>query len=966
MAGLQGRVLGGYQLAAQIGTGGIAEVYRAQPTQGGGREVAVKVISPEFAREAGFQARFERIIEASARLGSHAHILPLLASGEEGGYRYLVTPFVGEGTLRDWLRRGGRLGPTDVGPFFRQLCNGLTYAHNLGVVHGNLKPSNVFLFEGRHVLVGDFGLLWDITELEMNHSGPATEAVEYFAPEAFSGRATQQADIYALGALLFTLLAGQAPFRGRTPAEVYASHTQRSVPPLAQVNPAVDPTLQALDPVIAKALAKRPEDRFLSAALVAQAIETTMLQALTAVPATPAQLGGNGYGAGGPASRFPSQFPGGFGMPGIPGASAGGSFGPALGAPAGAALQPLDFPPLPAEEAGGLMEQGRIAANWNDASQLQTQRVPSPQGPGPDGGMYGMNGMNGMGPMGPMGPMSQMAPLGPMNGAPVQAPPLLPPSMPLPGGPGYGPAPMPDFVPGVGYGGGMPGAHGFYGPSGPIGPAGPMGPNGSGFGLPSLGPIPGPGALQQAVQQPVHELPPEAPREEKGFNAGDLGLPRLTTIDMGGGLSTAVEQQMQEAVGAPPPGSGPLGPLGGPDPRDGYDDWSESRAYTGRQPVASRWEEDSRLSEAWSAMQSAMQPAPRSQWGYSEEMGARRSVPRRGGASGRRETGRGRGRDDYASYTDESMVSVEVPQSDREYDRRDRERGRRSREAPRRPPQREEYYDETGYSRRPSRRPSRDRYRDDEEDDELEGRRWLRPMLLALIPIVLLGSGMLVVLQPNLCPISACQAASAAVRRHVPGLDGGSNTAPALSAAPAQIQMSTTIGTPTSAQVKITASTGVSWQASTTLQWVTITPANGSLAPGGSATLTVQANPTGIDPKTYTSTLVVSAAGTPIEIPLTIVVAGPPLTVTPDTLTYTACGTSQTLTIKNTGSAPISVSASASSTTAVRLNATSLPLEAGASGTLKVTLLCGAQKGVGYTVTLATGAGGNVSVKITY
>src|SRR5262249_29060611 len=151
MAGLQGRVFGGYQLGEQLSGAGITETYRARPSKPGGREVVVKVIYPEFARLPGFIPHFRQIVQMSSQLASHPHVLPLAGSGEENGYLYLITPYVAGGTLRDWIARGGRMGPADVGPFFHQLCDALGYAHSLGIAHGNVKPSNIFLFEGRHV-----------------------------------------------------------------------------------------------------------------------------------------------------------------------------------------------------------------------------------------------------------------------------------------------------------------------------------------------------------------------------------------------------------------------------------------------------------------------------------------------------------------------------------------------------------------------------------------------------------------------------------------------------------------------------------------------------------------------------------------------------------------------------------------------------------------------------------------------
>src|SRR5262249_59801052 len=212
----------------------------------------------------------------------------VIASGEEAGYLYLVTPYVAQGTLRDWLQAGHRLGPTDVGPFFRQLCGAVAYAHSLGIVHSNLKLSNIFLFEGRHVLVADFGLLWDITHLDMNHTGSGADAVEFLAPEGFSGRFTQQSDIYALGALLFATLTGFPPFQGRKPADLYSAHTQHPVPKLAQAAPQVSAALQGLDSGIQRAMAKSPGDRFPSAMTLSQAIDAAVRHPM---PAVPMQLG---------------------------------------------------------------------------------------------------------------------------------------------------------------------------------------------------------------------------------------------------------------------------------------------------------------------------------------------------------------------------------------------------------------------------------------------------------------------------------------------------------------------------------------------------------------------------------------------------------------------------------------------------------------------------------------------------
>ena len=372
MTGLQGRTFGGYQLLAPLGAGGVAEAYRAKPLQGSGREVVVKIIQPNLAQQPAFQTRFQLAMQKAAALANHTHVLPVLGSGEEGGFAYIVTPYVPEGTLRDWIGRGWRLGLTDVGPFFRQLATGLAYAHSLGIAHENLKPVNIYLFEGRHVLLGDFGVLWDVAQINPQLSGPAAEAVAYLAPEAFNKVFTPAADIYSLGAVLFTTLTGRAPFHGQTPGEVYSAHMNQPVPPLGATAPSLARQLQSLDLVIQRAMAKRPDERYPTPLLFADAVESTLAQA---------QKGRLGK------SRRPSVWSLGndnpltfneFGMPVLAGQA-----GPAsqIGGASAGGLQPLNFRrPTKVGGLDGLMEDGYIGGNWNDGGAPGALQVPAPLG----------------------------------------------------------------------------------------------------------------------------------------------------------------------------------------------------------------------------------------------------------------------------------------------------------------------------------------------------------------------------------------------------------------------------------------------------------------------------------------------------------------------------------------------------------------------------------------------------------
>ncbi len=539
MAGLQGRIFGGYELTEPLGSGGLCEVYRARPTRPGGREAVVKVIPPEFARQPGFLPHFRQVTQLAGRLANHAHILPLVGSGEEAGALYLISPYVADGTLKDWIVRGGRMGAGDVGPFFHQLCDALAYAHSLGVVHGDVKPSNIYLYEGRHVLLGDFGLLWDVAHMDMTHAGPGTEAVAFLAPEVANGRTSQASDIYSVGEVLFTAITGQPPFRANTPGEMFATHANQPVPRLQQVAPGLPPGVLALDAVIQRAMAKRPGDRFPSAMAVAQAIEAVTRQ-------QPPQ---------------PQQPPGGppvpFGMPigGAPPRPAGGlpyaplglaaAPPPAAGPAPGAGLQVLNFPPLKGEVDGD-MDQGRIVVSQHAPPTAPTLRSP---------GIGAGAGAPGFGPA--PAPFALEPPTLRMPApAPVPAPAagLMRPPPPLsPGFPVFAPAP-PSMVPP---------------------PTGAPPPNGDGYGpqaVPAIRiPPPDMGTRRQTGQQPAftpgdgaRQLPSTAFGQETGgrlpaladdfgdrqghngdysaslesveverpFSPTELGLPRLTSPDL--------------------------------------------------------------------------------------------------------------------------------------------------------------------------------------------------------------------------------------------------------------------------------------------------------------------------------------------------------------------------------------------------------------------------------------------------
>jgi tetratricopeptide (TPR) repeat protein len=250
----------------------MATVYLAEDVKHQ-RKVAVKVLRPELAATLG-PDRFLREIKIAAQL-QHPHILPLLDSGEAGGFLYYVMPYIEGESLRDRLTHKGELPVAEATRLLRDVADALSYAHGQGVVHRDIKPDNVML-SGRHALVMDFGVAKAVSEATGRQSlttvGVALGTPAYMAPEqaAADPHVDHRADIYALGAMGYELLTGRPPFTGLTPQQVLASHVTEAPKPVTQQRAACPP---ALAEVIMRCLAKRPADRWQSAEEVVERLE---------------------------------------------------------------------------------------------------------------------------------------------------------------------------------------------------------------------------------------------------------------------------------------------------------------------------------------------------------------------------------------------------------------------------------------------------------------------------------------------------------------------------------------------------------------------------------------------------------------------------------------------------------------------------------------------------------------------
>jgi eukaryotic-like serine/threonine-protein kinase len=275
-----------YRLERELGRGGMATVYLAHDLKHD-REVALKVLHPELAAALGPE-RFQREIHTTARL-QHPHILPVLDSGEAVGRVWYTMPYVSGESLRARLTREGQL-PLDVAvELTRQAALALAYAHRQGVVHRDLKPENILLSEGQ-ALVADFGVAKALAGTDqgaLTETGMAVGTPAYMSPEqATGGSIDGRTDIYALGCVLYEMLAGEPPFSGPTHQAILA---KRMLEPVPHVRTLRDTVPEALDQAVARSLAKAPADRFATADELGRALQESAPNSASTVAASVAR-----------------------------------------------------------------------------------------------------------------------------------------------------------------------------------------------------------------------------------------------------------------------------------------------------------------------------------------------------------------------------------------------------------------------------------------------------------------------------------------------------------------------------------------------------------------------------------------------------------------------------------------------------------------------------------------------------
>lgn len=260
---MSGRILAGrYELFEKIGDGGMAVVYKAKDRLLN-RNVAIKILKPEFIRDPKFIDNFRRESQAAAGL-SHPNIVAVYDVGKEGNIYYIVMELVDKGNLSDIIEKQAPLNERHVIDISRQIATALSFAHKKNLIHRDVKPHNILMAEDGTFKIADFGIARAVNKGTLvNNTNVVMGSVHYLSPEQARGSAVDaRSDIYSLGILMYEMLTGRVPFDGENAVAVALMHMNDSVPAPSISNPAVS---SFMDAIVLKATNKQPDQRFASA-----------------------------------------------------------------------------------------------------------------------------------------------------------------------------------------------------------------------------------------------------------------------------------------------------------------------------------------------------------------------------------------------------------------------------------------------------------------------------------------------------------------------------------------------------------------------------------------------------------------------------------------------------------------------------------------------------------------------------
>ncbi|MGE5343519.1 MAG: protein kinase domain-containing protein [Candidatus Omnitrophota bacterium] len=281
-----GTIIGNYRILKKIGEGGMGAVFLARDTFLE-RDVAMKVIAPHLARNPGLMARFRIEAIAQAKL-NHANIVTIHSFNQEQDTYYIVMEFVEGKNLKDFILENGPLPLSQALKIFSQILEGMAYAHSRGIIHRDIKTSNIFITPNQVAKIGDFG----IAKVEgidgLTKVGTTLGSPVFSSPEQLMGKKTDaRTDIYSLGVVFFEMLTGTLPVKitGNGDYQIIQQILESTPPRPSSLNPSIPPTL---DTIILKSIAREPDKRFQSTEAFIEAIKDALpTLTLTPLPSSP-------------------------------------------------------------------------------------------------------------------------------------------------------------------------------------------------------------------------------------------------------------------------------------------------------------------------------------------------------------------------------------------------------------------------------------------------------------------------------------------------------------------------------------------------------------------------------------------------------------------------------------------------------------------------------------------------------
>lgn len=257
-----GEILGGrYEILKRIGSGGMADVYMAID-QKLNRKVAVKVLKPEYVDDEKFLKKFQTEAQAIASL-THPNIVNIYDVGVEDGVNYIVMELAGGITLKEYIKRKGRLSPQETVDISLQIASALSHAHNHHIIHRDIKPQNILISDDGMIKVTDFGIAKAANANTVTSTATAIGSVHYISPEQAKGRfCDEKSDIYSLGITMYEMVTGRVPFDHENGVTIALMHLQNEITPPSEITEGIP---DSLEKIILKCVMKKPEERYQTA-----------------------------------------------------------------------------------------------------------------------------------------------------------------------------------------------------------------------------------------------------------------------------------------------------------------------------------------------------------------------------------------------------------------------------------------------------------------------------------------------------------------------------------------------------------------------------------------------------------------------------------------------------------------------------------------------------------------------------